>query len=42
VLLASGFAALSLAFLLGLAGALLPAWRLRRAAPYDLIQAEAA
>jgi putative ABC transport system permease protein len=42
VLMASGFAALALAALLGLAGAWLPAWRLRRLSPHDLIQAELA
>jgi putative ABC transport system permease protein len=41
VLAAGGAGALVLAALLGAAGAFLPAWRVRRAAPYELIRLEA-
>src|SRR5262245_225533 len=40
VLQAGALIALAVSAVLGLAGALLPAWRVRRLAPYELIQAE--
>jgi putative ABC transport system permease protein len=41
ILLSSVVAALVLAGILGIVGACVPAWRVRRIAPYALIQAEA-